>query len=161
VTVKGTSSLHEWESVVEKLDCKATFGIDGNNLVEIKDVTVQVPVKSIKSSHGKMMDNKTFDAFTYEKYPFIVFTLSSDRINASGSTAELKGSLAMAGTTKQIDIAIACKLLPNGDLQMSGSKKIKMTEFRMEPPTAMMGTIKVGDEVTITFDIVLSSTNGI
>lgn len=159
MTVKGTSTLHEWESVVEKLDCKATFRIEGNALADIKDATVQVPVESIKSSKGKMMDSKTYDAFNYEKHPFIVFALSSEKLN--GATADLKGSLSMAGTTRQIDLAISYKLLPNGDLQVSGTKKIKMTEFNMEPPTAMMGTIKVGDEVVISFDIVFSNTNRI
>jgi hypothetical protein len=48
------------------------------------------------------------------------------------------------------------KILPNGDLQFSASKKIKMTEYKMEPPTAMMGTIKVGDEVTVNFDITVT-----
>lgn len=161
MTVKGTSTLHEWESVVEKLDCKATFRVEGNTLLDIKDATVQVPVQSIKSSKGKMMDNKTYEAFNYEKHPFIVFTLASDKVNGSSATAELKGSLTMAGAAKQIDLVVGYKLLPNGDLQVTGTKKIRMTEFNMEPPTAMMGTIKVGDEVVISFDIVFSSTNRI
>jgi hypothetical protein len=65
----------------------------------------------------------------------------------------------MAGTTKPIDLVANYKVLSNGDLQITGSKKIKMTDFNMEPPTAMMGTIKVGDDVIIGFDIVLSSTH--
>jgi hypothetical protein len=38
-------------------------------------------------------------------------------------------------------------------MQISGSKKLKMTEFDMVPPTALMGTIKTGDEVTVTFNL--------
>jgi hypothetical protein len=36
-----------------------------------------------------------------------------------------------------------------------------MTEFNMEPPKAMMGTIKAGDEVTINFNIIFSGSNSI
>jgi polyisoprenoid-binding protein YceI len=107
------------------------------------------------------MDNKTYDAFNYEKYPLIVFTLTSEKINSSNLTADLKGTLAMAGASRPIDVQISYKILGNGDLQIIGSKKLKMTDFNMEPPTAMMGTIKVGDEVTVSFDIVLSATNTI
>lgn len=161
MTVKGTSTLHEWESVVEKLECKTSYKIEGDVLVDIKDAVVKIPLQSIKSTKGKMMDNKTYNAFNYQKYPSIIFALSSKKINASNLTADLKGSLAMAGISKQVDLVANYKVLPNGDLQIIGSKKIKMTEFNIKPPTAMMGTIKVGDEVIISFDIVLSSTNTI
>lgn len=159
MTVKGTSTLHEWESVVEKLECKASYKIENNALVDIQDAVVQIPVKSIKSTKGKMMDSKAYDAFDSGKYPFISFTLNSEKLSPSSATADLKGSLSMAGTTKPVDIIVSYKVLENGDLQITGSKQIMMSEFNMEPPTAMMGTIKVGDEVIITFNIVLSNTN--
>jgi hypothetical protein len=160
MTVKGTSTLHEWESNAEKLECKTIYKIVNNSL-EIKEAVVKIPVESIKSPKGKMMDTKTWEAFNYEDYPNISFTLSSQKINPSTLTADLKGNLSMAGTTKPIDITTSYKILPNGDVQITGSKKIKMTEFLMEPPTAMMGTIKVGDEVTITFELTLTNTNTI
>jgi hypothetical protein len=159
MTIKGTSSLHDWESEVEKLECNASYLVDANTLIDIKNVLVKIPVQSIKSTKGNMMDNKTQDAFKYHKNPWIIFTLSSEKIDPNDLTAELKGTLAMAGTTKAIDLVISYKMLPNGDLQFTGSKKIKMTEFNMEPPTAMMGTIKVGDEVVIGFNLVFSNTN--
>ena len=160
-TVKGSSSLHEWESVIGKLECKCSFKIENNVLIDIKDAEVKVPVKSIKSAKGRMMDSKTYDAFNYEKYPSIIFILNSKKINASTQTAALTGTLTMAGAAKQIDLVANYKVHPNGDLQIIVAKKIKMTEFKMEPPTAMMGTIKVADEVTISFDLVFSSTNTI
>ena len=160
-TVKGTSTMHEWESVIEKLECRTSYKIEGNELVDIKDAVVEISVESIKSTKGKTMDNKTYDAFNSEKFPSIIFTLSSEKINTSNLTVALKGALEMAGTTKPIDLVASYKVLTNGDLQIIGIKKIKMTEFNIEPPKAMMGTIKVGDEVTISFDIVLSRMNTI
>jgi hypothetical protein len=159
MTVKGTSTLHDWVSNVEKLECRTSCLIEGNKLVDIKDVLITIPVESIKSEKGRIMDNKTYDAFNYEKYPSIVFTLSNEKINVATLTAELNGSLVMAGTSRPIKLMTNYKILSNGDLQITGAKKIKMTEFNMEPPVAMMGTIKVGDEVTISFDIILSNTN--
>jgi polyisoprenoid-binding protein YceI len=157
MTVKGTSTMHDWESNVEKADCKTSYTIDGNRLTDIKEAVIKIPVTSIKSTKGKMMDNKTYEAFNSEKYPSVIFTLSGKEINTSNATATLKGSLAMAGATKQIELPVKYKILANGELQIIGTKKIKMTEFKMEPPTAMMGTITVGDEVTIDFDITLTS----
>jgi polyisoprenoid-binding protein YceI len=161
MTVKGESSLHDWESVVQKLECKGSYKIENNILTDIKETVVKITVESIKSPKGRIMDNKTYDAFNYEKYPQITFTLNSKKIDSSNLTADLKGTLAMAGYSRPIDIQISYKIFGNGDLQIIGSKKLKMTDFKMEPPTAMMGTVKVGDEVTVSFDIVLSATNTI
>jgi hypothetical protein len=40
----------------------------------------------------------------------------------------------------------------NNNVTFTGKKTIKMTEFEVEPPTALLGTIKTGDEVTISFN---------
>ena len=31
-----------------------------------------------------------------------------------------------------------------------------MTSYKMKPPTAIFGTIKVGDEVTVVFDLIMT-----
>jgi len=105
------------------------------------------------------MDNKTYEAFDHEKNPAIVFTLNTKKINVSASTLEAEGTLLMAGVTKPISLTLTYKVLPNGALQIIGSKKLTMTDFKMEPPKAMMGTIKVGNDVTVNFDLTLNSNN--
>ena len=159
VTVKGTSTMHDWESKVEKLECKTSYKIENNDLVEIKDATLKITVESIKSTEGKIMDDKTYDAFKSEQHPFIIFILRSENINKSDLTVNLTGTLEMAGETRPIDLVASYRVLANGDLQIVGNKKIKMTEFKMKPPKALMGTIKVGDEVNISFDITLLETS--
>jgi polyisoprenoid-binding protein YceI len=102
-----------------------------------------------------MMDNKTYDAFNHEKNPNILFTLTGKTITQANKM-NVSGKLTMAGITKEIELILNYKLLPGGDLQVSGSKKLNMTEYKMEPPTAMFGAIVVGEEVTVTFEIVLT-----
>jgi polyisoprenoid-binding protein YceI len=156
VTVKGTSTMHDWESTVEKIESHASYKIKGNQLIDIDDAMLKVTVRSIKSTKGNVMDNKTYDAFDSEKYPFIIFTLKSEKINSSNLTVSLTGTLEMAGATQPIDLVANYRILANGDLQIIGHREVKMSEYRMRPPKAMMGTIKVGDEVDIHFDVTFS-----
>jgi polyisoprenoid-binding protein YceI len=160
MTVAGTSTLHEWESDVSQVEWKGSLLVNGNELLEVKDVQVKVPVTSIKSTKGKMMDNKTYEAFNSEKNPTIQYKLTSAKISGSGTdyTIAATGNLSMAGATKSIDLMVKAKVLPNGDVQLTASKKLNMKDFSMTPPTAMMGTIKVGEEVTVAFDITLTPT---
>ena len=103
-----------------------------------------------------MMDSKTWDAFNHEKNPFIVFTLATATINPQQNRLDATGTLTMAGVTRPTELSVSYKILEGGDLVISGSRKLKMTDFKMEPPTAMMGTIKVGDEVEVRFEATLS-----
>lgn len=158
VTVTGTSTLHEWESEVTKVEWTGFFDIENNMLKGIRDVVVKIPVTSIKSEHGKMMDNKTYDAFEAEKNPAILFKLTDAKISGTAAdlTIQANGSLTMKGVTKPAALTVKGKLLANGDLQLIGSKKLNMKDFSMEPPTAMMGTIKVGEEVTVNFNLTIT-----
>ncbi|MEO8147734.1 MAG: YceI family protein [Bacteroidia bacterium] len=158
-TVNGTSNLHDWESEITKIECKGTFQSVNNTLKTIKNVFVKIAVEGIKSKEGKIMDNKTYDAFNADKNPFITYIFSSAQVKTDAMrsvTIEASGNLTMAGTTKLVSITAKGKVLANGDLQLSGSKKLKMTEYKMKPPSAVLGTIKVGDEITVNFELVLT-----
>lgn len=158
-SIQGTSTLHEWESEITKINCLGNFQSEGNRLKNLDDINVRIPVVGIKSSEGRMMDNKTYEAFKSDDHPYILYTASHAQITvdaANLTTIKVSGNLTMAGTTKPITVEARGKLLANGDMEISLSRKLKMTEFNMKPPTAMMGTIKVGDEVTVTVNLVLS-----
>lgn len=156
--IQGTSSLHDWESSISQLTYKGIFVVENNILKSIKSAEVTIPVVGIKSTKGKIMDNKTYDAFLFEKNPTITFLLTTAQLRpeGSGSAVDASGYLTMAGTMKTVKLTGVVKVLTGGDIQLTLSKKIKMTEYKMEQPTAMMGTITVGDEVTVTFDLTLT-----
>jgi polyisoprenoid-binding protein YceI len=158
LTVQGSSTLHDWESDVSQTEATATITLQDKKLTDIKEVTVKIPVTSIKSTKGKMMDSKTYEAFNAEKNPNIQYKLSGARITASGDgyTLVANGTLTMAGTSRPVELTAKGKVMTNGDVQIIGSKKLNMKDFNMVPPTAMMGTIKVGEEVTVNFNLTLT-----
>jgi polyisoprenoid-binding protein YceI len=158
-SIQGSSTLHDWESQITQITCLGNFQSENSLLKNIEDVSVKIPVAAIKSSEGKMMDNKTYEAFKSDEHPYITYTAQRAQITtdaAKNTTIKVSGNLTMAGTTKPITVEAKSKSLPNGDMEISIARKLKMTEFNMKPPTAMMGTIKVGDEVTVVVSLVLS-----
>jgi polyisoprenoid-binding protein YceI len=158
-SIHGTSTLHDWKSTITKIECQCYFQTDGTSIKTIKDILVKIPVTGIKSKEGKLMDEKTFEAFKSDINPYITFTADSAQIKIDSSRAamiKVTGKLAMAGITKPVGIQANGQLLPNGDLKISVAKKLTMTSFNMKPPTAILGTIKVGDEVEVIVDLVLT-----
>ena len=160
--IVGTSTLHAWESNITLIEGKGSFQLKDNMLATIKDAEIKIPVKGIKSEEGKKMDNKTYETFKSDEYPYIIYTFSNAVVKINESqvvSMETIGNLNMAGVSRSVPISAHGKALPNGDLQLTVSKKIKMTDFNMEPPVMFLGTIKVGDEITVSFDFVLYKSN--
>ena len=158
MTVSGTSTLHPWESNVTKVMADGKISIADGALQQISSLTVTVPARSIKSEHGKMMDDKTYDALKADANPNITFQLVSvDAIEKSGSgyTVKAKGNLTIAGVKKLVSMTVTSTVAANGNVTFKGSKLINTKEFGMETVKALMGTVKVGDEVTINFEVTL------
>lgn len=105
------------------------------------------------------MDNKTWEALKSETHPTITYQLASVKSiekTAAGYQIKASGKLTIAGETRTVDMTVDAKVLADGSVQFSGSKSLKMTEFNMTPPTALLGTLKTGDEVTIVFNVTLA-----
>lgn len=151
VTIFGTSTIHDWESKVEQPNVELVL----NNSKQIQSLIVKIQVRSIKSGKG-LMDTKTYDAFNATQNPTITFQLSEAtplRITGKDIEATLTGNLTMAGVTKRISFKTTGKAIGEGVYKFIGSVPLKMTDFKMKPPTAMLGTMKTGDAITIKFDI--------
>jgi polyisoprenoid-binding protein YceI len=154
ISVDGTSSLHDWSSAVTKVEWAGELSVEGTAVKAIQNVVVTIPVESIKSEKGGMMDDKTYEAFKSDKNPNITFKLTSAVL--TGTNAKANGTLTMAGVSKPIVMNIVTKVLPDGSVHVSGSQKINMKEHKMTPPKSVMGTIKVGEKVTLLFELTLT-----
>ena len=159
IKIEGTSSIHEWESAVDQINGDLVLATDGKTGKQIQSLVVKVPVKSIKSGKG-LMDSKTYEAFDSDKNPLITFQLTDvSPIKLTGKDVEttVTGNLNMAGLSKKITFKSTGNLLTDGSYQFKGSVPVKLSDFKMKPPTAMMGMLKTGDAVTIKFDVTFKS----
>jgi len=148
MTVSGTSSLHDWESSVEDFKHTADITVDGKALSKINQLEFTVVVKSIKSGHNGM-DKKTYEALMESDYPEITYNLIS-AIPANGNTVKTKGELTIAGKKRMVTMEVNYEIL-SSIIEFRGELTLKMSDFDISPPTALLGTIKTGDEVTIRF----------
>ncbi|MFM8833942.1 MAG: YceI family protein [Cytophagales bacterium] len=100
------------------------------------------------------MDKNAYSALNTDKYKKITFMLSHSKME--GGTIRCDGNLTIAGITKPITLEANYKVNTNGDLTCNAKFALKMTDFKVEPPTFMFGTIKTGDDLTLTFSINLT-----
>jgi len=149
ITISGTTNVHDWKSKVTLMTGELTLNGDK----KVQSLTVEIPVKSIKSDE-KLMDTKTYEAFNSAKNPSITFKLTDVntlQINGNDIAVTITGNLTMAGTTRKIVLKSTGKNTKAGTYEFKGNINLKMSDFGMKAPTALMGVMKVGDVVNLSF----------
>ena len=142
IAVDGTSPMHDWTMTASSANFSGT--VSGNAITNVK---FSMPAKNLKSTKGKMMDNKAYDALKADKAPNISFTAASLAVGKS----TLAGKLTIAGVTK--DVSFPVNVVKNGaSYNITGSENIKLSDFGMERP-GFMG-VKTGDAIKVTVNIV-------
>lgn len=155
MTIAGTSSLHDWESDVGQIDGTAQINITSGNQLTIENLSLSIPVTSIKSGKSSM-DKNTYEALKEENHPEITFLMTDHTMN-NGNQVQARGKLTIAGVTKEVNIKATYQMVGEDKINFTGTLPIDMTDYNIEPPTAVFGTIKTGKDVTIQYDILFSS----
>ncbi|MDZ4707191.1 MAG: YceI family protein [Saprospiraceae bacterium] len=153
LVIKGTSNVHKWEAKVNQLSGSTELIFEGDQLKRLAESKFDIPVKGIKSSKGNTMDNKMYQALKSDACANISFNLSSATLDATGSTLKSTGTLTVACASKKIDLVSTLKSTGSGQYLLSGSVKMKMTDFGIKPPTALLGAMVTGDDITIEYEV--------
>ena len=156
--VLGTSNIHDWEILAKDFQGTINLELENGQLVKISQLDFSVIAESLESGKGGM-DNNTYKALNTDKYKTIIYKLVKvndiDCTSKSPCKITTSGYLTIAGTKKPIDITFDSKI-SDGNIVLSGNKAIKMSNFNIDAPTALFGTITTGDEVNIKFEAVFT-----
>jgi len=151
LTIHGTSNLHDWETVATEVIVQGKFQAENGALKSVDQLSVRVPVAKIKSEKGKTMDNKTYESLKSDKHPTITFTAS--KVSVTGAEVAATGTLQIAGQSKTVTVKGQWKSVGSNEIEITGSYPLKMSDYGISAPTALLGTMKTGDAVTLKFSV--------
>lgn len=157
VWVEGTSTVRGWR-------CESTAA-DGSVAAEgapapaqvaqqVRTAQVAIPVATLDCRNATMNGHMR-RALKSDANPAIRFRMSGLQPGQGAGTVRMNGTLSIAGTERPVAIDAAVAPADGGGLRVSGRKALQMTEFGVTPPSLMMGTMKVRDQVTVGFDVVV------
>ena len=156
IWVEGTSSVHDWDCQVAQFAGTLDADLGDAGLASLGGTSVTIPVQGIDCDNGTM-NGKLRDALGQTP---VRYTLTSAGLGAPEAdgwfTIRAAGRLTIAGTTRPARMTVKAKALDGGGLRFTGQHALKMTDFGIDPPTALLGTLKTGDEVTVHFDVTAS-----
>jgi len=158
VKVSGTSNVHDWAMTAENPTSEAEFGpLTGNENVpkSLNSLSFSVNAKSLKSEHSSM-DTRTYKVIKADDFPKISFKLGSAVISPVSKgkfSVKATGTLSIAGVSKTITMQVNGVVNADQSITCSGTQKLKLTDYSIQPPSFMLGAMKVGDELSISYNL--------
>jgi len=160
--VDGTSTVRSFTCKATDVDAIVDGAPDAIAQVTagekgVSAVRVRVEAAKLECGNGTMNDHMR-KALKADANPVIGFKLASYDVSrsADGVAGTLTGTLSLGGVEKSISMPAVGKS-EGGALRVTGSYPLKMTEYGLKPPTLMFGRIKVGETVTVKYDLLLKS----
>ncbi len=103
------------------------------------------------------MDDRTYKTIKADQFPKIVFKLTSaviSPIQKGKFLIKAKGDLTIAGATQPISMDVNAVVNADNTITCSGSQKLQLKEYKIDPPSFMLGAMKVANDLTIQFNII-------
>jgi len=142
--IDGTSTVHDWTIDVERVT--GTMFVKGQVVDSLRFI---VPVNSMKSGKSGM-DDKVFEALKSKSHPTISIFAKNVTFTEGYGTAS--ADVTIAGVKRTVPVTVV-RTTQGNVTSYTGKVDLKMTDFRVAPPTAMFGAIKAGDAITLRFDL--------
>jgi polyisoprenoid-binding protein YceI len=162
VTIEGTSSMHAFHCKTNKImayvDVDPGYTRDLTKIARpIVSVKVNIVVRTLSCGNGQM-DKNMYSTLNADANPIIRYTMSGyDILDGSSKpstfTAKTNGTLVIAGKEKTIAMNVNAERLSDGKASAQGEQDVLMTDFGIKPPSFMFGTLKVGNEIKVKFNL--------
>lgn len=164
--IKGTSNVtdftcHCLESF-PKSQAQITVAEDGTKAKFSKTV-LQIRTKKLDCGN-KPMNNDMFSTLKAEEHPYIQIELIEARPSTGKSLiledtwipVEATVNFTIAGVTHKETLSIQGKKLDELEYRFKSSKTLLFTDYGIKPPRALMGLVKVANEITIELDLTVT-----
>ena len=162
VTIEGTSSMHAFHCKTNKImayvDVDPGYTKDLTKIARpIASVKVNIVVRTLTCGNSQM-DKNMYSTLDADKNPIIKYTMSGYDIldgsaKPSAFVAKTTGTLVISGQEKVINMKINAERLSDGKATAQGEQDVLMTDFGIQPPSFMFGTLKVGNEIKVKFNL--------
>ena len=160
--IEGSSTLHPWSSTTTAVTLEFELPEKAPALDQalltgaLKGMIARVPVGTLKSEHSGL-DKNMRAALKAKENPEIVYRLGSFEFTSSAADhrrARTSGELEIAGVKRPVVMDVELDSRADG-LELRGRTPLKMTEYGITPPSMMLGAVKVGDAVAVSFELKL------
>jgi len=163
VSINGSTNVNKFvlKNDLARISIKRTCNKSDSLALLTKKYWFTIPVRNFKADNQHIYKD-FLSLIRAREYPEIKvgFTLKDlHRLMDSKTPISFPVDISLAGTTKSYDIICRFSSCEDNCFSVSGSKKLALTDFNIEPPQKILGLIRVNNEININFDFVFTFQN--
>ncbi len=114
------------------------------------------PAGDVAEVQRTMLSERVLDAARYPTIAFESDQVSVQKRSGDGFTIRVDGRLTLHGVTRPASASVVVRLDGNR-LTARGQATVRQSDFGIRPVTAAGGTVRVKDEVDVTFSVVAAA----
>ncbi|HEX8255509.1 MAG TPA: YceI family protein [Thermoanaerobaculia bacterium] len=121
---------------------------------------LNVPVTTLRCGN-RQMERDMYKALRSDAFPSIDFRFQNlvggitHDIDAGRYHATIAGVLSLAGARRNVTIEVEAQRIARDRFRLRATLPLRMTDFRITPPTALFGVVKAKDDLVVHFDLIL------
>jgi hypothetical protein len=160
-TINGKTSVNKYQCAIGQYSGSDTLvitGAKGNGVVFEKGLVL---LKATEFECDMKVITKDFvEMIQAEKYPYIKIEFTSFGRAPKFETAEekFKGNLKITLGDVSVPCEVKCNIVKGEKnlFHLRGKRQFKFSDFNLQPPSKMMGLVKVNEDIEVSFHLVLS-----
>ncbi len=158
ILISGESNINQFNFTYDLRKHGLFEASDG--LKDSSQFELAIPIKDFRTSNPLMYDN-FLQLMKENQYPKIIISIPRDQLislEQQSYTLCPRMNITIAGITRTYKID--CSLVNCSESTLLvGSQKIKLSDFKLKPPEKLYGLVKVNNEITVNFSIILTFTS--
>lgn len=165
ITISGSTNISQFACFSHSEVPTGSFlleetGPQGRAL-RFHDAYLQISVSSFDCGH-RIMNRDMHQSLGGNKFPYITIKiLAATNINhnpkTSTGTARILVAITLNGKTQNSLMPISYQMSDINNIVVDASKKMRMSDFGVKPPSPALGLVKVNDEITIKLSLRLET----
>ena len=161
--IEGTSNINSFECLCNDRFNPKNVRVsvdDDRRTISFSGTTLALKTAALDCDNSKI--NKDLcTALKADEYPTINIVLHEASVHGASvnerdwTDIKATATLTITDQSRKVSLAVKGRKLSGNRYRFVSVKELQMTDFGIEPPTALFGLIKVRDHIKINFDLIV------
>ena len=156
ILIEGSSNMGNWSAGATNFICDGHFSLEKGALQDISELSFVLPIDQLKSENP-LMDAAMQELFKYNQVTEVSFKQTNAMVLSVMKMANVIGELQIGNKANQIALQLSHSLNKDQSLTFRGTQSIKLSDYQLKMPEAVLGAIKNNDEIKVNLSVTLSN----
>ncbi len=167
---KGTSIWIEGTSTISRFKCGSAhvqgygflYDEQDQSTGPVTEAEIIAPVKLFNCNLAAMTAD-FWDALKADQFPVIEYWIEDVSVDPVSTTmrgaytVRSSGRMTIAGVKKSIDMEFVGRQIGPEQFKLEGKKEMFMSDFDIEPPTALFGLVRAQNKIAVHFNLTITT----